>query len=101
MSTKKTVESAEEEIAIDVHVSMEENTEGNVEPERRVLKFQRADTDLQAPGQQRLSSWEKQRITANRSSDLGRTISFEPLLEWNPITKLHSFPYLAKLSSCR
>ena len=52
------------EISSDVHVCMEENEEGMVDPERDQLKPLSTSTDFETPGQQGHPSWETGRTTA-------------------------------------
>ena len=92
VTVKETMKSAEEEVLLDVRVYKEGEIEGRMKPERIGLKSQRAGTGPEAPGHQRLSSWETRRTTAggcslaNGSSDMGEIFPFKPLLEKKPIT---------------
>ena len=53
------------EISFDVHVYMEENIDGKMEPELGQLELSPADTGFEAPGQQCLSNWEMERTTVD------------------------------------
>ena len=78
--------SVEEEIPLDARVCLEERIEGRMKPERIALESSSAGTDPGAPGQQRLSSWEMQRTTADGCSlvdgslDLGEITSLKDFL---------------------
>ena len=78
--------SVEEEIPLDVRVCLEERIEGRIKSERIALESLSAGTDPGVPGQQRLSSWEMQRTTADGCSlvdvslDLGEITSLEDFL---------------------
>ena len=60
--------SAVKVIPLDVRACMDKRTEGKMEPERGELESLSVGTGLEAPGQQRLSTWEMQRTTVDDCS---------------------------------
>ena len=97
---KETVGPEEGEVLFDAHVCNEKEVEGKMTPEQIVLESSLADTGLEAPGHQRLSSKEMQRTTASSClladwiSNLGEPFPFKQLLGEDPITKLHHLHHL-------
>ena len=101
--------SVEVVIPLGVRVCMDKRTESKMEPERGALESSSAGTDPEAPVQQRLSSWEMQRNTADGCSlvdvslELGETLLplKISLFGQNLITKLSHLSHHEKSFFCR
>ena len=107
MVKETTVEqSVEEEISLDMRICMmEERIEGRMKPERIALESSSVGTDPEAPVQQRISSWEMQRTTADGcspvdgSSNLGRTTSLRFVIGVKPYNQTSLFTSSRKIVS--
>ena len=88
-----------------VRVFKEGEIEDWVKLEQIVLKSQRAGVGPEAPGQQRLWSWEMQQTTADgcsladRSSDLGGTTSLQAVIGVEPDNQTSQFSSLYQIVS--